>query len=326
MPLRFHRRRILALLLPVAVGGATALSAQDYSGEYALMTEGQTVLAVTLIQAGNGKLTGSVMSGDKTLPVVGSVRNGVGNFVSAGPSGGFLQWSAQLRADSLAATLVPTGADGRPDPAQAQYHMLVRLRAPGEGAKRARGSQKWLAALVTAADSVLSWCARPDYAGGGFCRNLLPVVQRIGPALMVTRLALGGGPGAAPAVAGPAPGFPPAAPAAATPGRSLLAAVGAGSPPPAPASYDFALVSEGTVVLAIALTVEPDGTATGTVTAGANTVTLAGAVTGTDVRFTTTAPDGTATEWTGTLSEGALTVSLPGPDGEETYELTVRER
>src|SRR4029079_4856302 len=132
-----------ALVLALAGSFGTA-AAQDYSGEYALMTQGLTVLALTLRQQPDGRITGSVVSGDKSLPITGTVRDGLVSFVTTGSSGGYLQWTGQLQADSLAATLTPSGPDGQPDQAQAQRHMLVRLRA-GEGVSRARGSQKWLA-------------------------------------------------------------------------------------------------------------------------------------------------------------------------------------
>jgi len=336
----FHPRPAAALVIAVAIAcaGAGPLAGQDYSGEYALMTQGQTVLALTLRQQADGRVTGSVASGDKTLPVTGSVRDGVLSFVTTGAGGGYLQWTGQLEADSLAATLVPSGADGRPDESQAQHHVLARLRA-GEGVSRARGSQKWLALAMTAADTLASWCARPLYADGDVCRKLMPVVRRLAPALMITRLALGGGHGGAPggvlmqpfpatvAAADPAPSGPalaagPHPASAARPGASVMGALGGGA---APARYDFVLVSDGEVALAVSFTASADGSVTGAVSAGASSAKLRGTLNGADLRFTTTAGDGTTSAWRGTLDGNGLTLTLAARDGDETYALVPRQ-
>ena len=328
----------VALMLSGPLNSALA---QDYSGEYALMTQGQTVLALTLRQQADGRITGSVVSGDKTLPISGVVRDGLVSFVTTGSSGGYLQWTGQLQADSLAATLIPSGPDGQPDQTQAQHHMLVRLRA-GEGVSRARGSQKWLALAMTAADTLASWCARPLYADGDVCRKLMPVVRRLAPALMITRLALGGGgsgggapggvlmqpyPAASVGATDPAPSGPALAsaapPSTATrPGPSVLSALGAGA---MAARYDFVLVSDGEVALAVAFTSSSDGSVSGSVSAGESSVKLRGTLSGADLRFTTTAGDGTVSQWRGTLDGNGLTLTLAGHDGDETYTLVPRQ-
>jgi hypothetical protein len=336
------RTPLPALVLALALAGPPApAAAQDYSGEYALMTQGQTVLALSLRQQGDGRITGSVVSGDKSLPITGTVRDGLLSFVTTGSSGGYLQWTGQLQADSLAATLTPSGPDGQPDQTQAQRHMLVRLRS-GEGVSRARGSQRWLALAMTAADTLASWCARPLYADGDVCRKLMPVVRRLAPALMITRLALGSGPAgpAAPggvlmqpypaasvAVADPAPSGPAlaGAPRPATssrPGPSVLSALGGAA---TPARYEFVLISDGEVAMAVSFTSSPDGSVSGSVSAGENSVKLSGTLSGADLRFTTTAGDGTAAEWRGQLDGNGLTLTLAGRDGDETYALVVRQ-
>jgi hypothetical protein len=329
------------LALVLALAAAAPAAAQDYSGEYALMTQGQTVLALTLRQQADGRVTGSVVSGDKSLPITGTVQNGFVTFVTTGSGGGYLQWTGQLEADSLAATLVPSGPDGQPDQSQAQRHMLVRLRA-GEGVSRARGSQKWLSLAMTAADTLASWCARPLYADGDVCRKLMPVVRRLAPALMITRLALGGGaagPGAPggvlmqpypatsvaaaePAPAGPALAAAPRPATATRPGPSVLSALGGGA---APARYDFVLISDGEVALAVSFTGGADGSVTGTVSAGETSVKLRGTLSGAELRFTTRAGDGTVSEWRGQLNGNGLTLTLAGRDGDETYALVARQ-
>jgi len=332
--------RAIGLALALT-GAAQPGAAQDYSGEYALMTQGQTVLALTLRQQADGRITGSVVSGDKTLPITGVVRDGLVSFVTTGSSGGYLQWTGQLQADSLAATLVPSGPDGQPDQAQAQHHMLVRLRA-GEGVSRARGSQKWLALAMTAADTLASWCARPLYADGDVCRKLMPVVRRLAPALMITRLALGGGgsgggapggvlmqpyPAASVAATDPAPSGPALAgtsrqASASRPGPSVLSALGGGA---AAARYDFVLISDGEVALAVSFTSNSDGSVSGSVSAGESSVKLRGRLSGADLRFTTTAGDGAVSQWRGTLDGNGLTLTLAGRDGDETYALVPRQ-
>ena len=320
-------RRILLTVALALAASAFPLAAQNYSGDYALMAQGQTVLALTLRQQPNGQVNGSVTSGDKTLPVSGSVRDGMVSFVTTGSSGGFLQWTGQMQADSLAATLVPSGPDGQPDAGQAQHHMLVRLRA-GEGVAKARNSQKWLSLAMTAADTLMSWCARPLYADGDVCRKLMPVVRRLAPALMITRLALGGT-GAAPGgvLMQPLPVTGAAAPeptVARRPGSSLLAALGGTAA--TPARYDFVLLSDGEVALGVSFTSAADGSVTGSVSAGERSVTLAGTLSGGDLHFTTTAADGTASEWRGRLDDtGGLTLTLAGRDGDETYTLVARQ-
>ncbi len=336
------RTPLPALAIALALAGARMpAAAQDYSGEYALMTQGQTVLALTLRQQADGRVTGSVVSGDKSLPITGTVRDGQVSFVTTGSSGGYLQWAGRLEADSLATTLTPSGPDGQPDQAQAQHHMLVRLRS-GEGVSRARGSQKWLALAMTAADTLASWCARPLYADGDVCRKLMPVVRRLAPALMITRLALGGGsagagaPGgvlmqpfpaasvaaAEPVASGPALSGAPRAASASRPGPSVLSALGGGA---AAARYDFVLVSDGEVALAVSFTSSSDGSVTGSVSAGEKSVKLRGTLSGADLRFTTTASDGTASEWRGRLDGNGLTLTLAGLDGDETYALVARQ-
>ena len=328
-----HRPALLAVAIALGTS-ASALPAQNYSGEYALMTQGQTVLALTLREQAGGRLAGSVTSGDRTLPISGTVRDGIASFTTTGSSGGYLQWTAQLDADSLAATLVPSGPDGQPDASQAQHHVLFRLRT-GEGVARARRSQKWLALAMTAADTVASWCARPLYADGDVCRKLMPVVQRLAPALMITRLALGGG-GTGPAVSGgvlmqpyPAASVAAAEPAntsraatASRPGPSVLSALGGG---PAPARYEFILVSDGEVALAVSFTSGADGSVSGSVSAGESSVKLTGTLSGADLSFTTTAADGTVSAWRGQLEGSGLTLTLAGRDGEETYALVARQ-
>ena len=330
------RPTLLAATVTALATAAFPLAAQNYSGEYALMTQGQTVLALTLHQQASGQLTGTVVSGDKTLPIVGTARDGMVSFVTTGTSGGFLQWTAQLQADSLAATLVPSGADGQPDASQAQHHMLVRLRA-GEGVARARNSQKWLSLAMTAADTLASWCARPLYANGDVCRKLMPVVQRLAPALMITRLALGGSSGApggvlmqpfpaaasvSPEPASSAPSLASAsAPATASrPGPSVLSALGGA----APARYEFVLLNEGEVALAVSFTSAADGSVSGSVAAGENAVKLTGTLSGGELHFTTVAADGTVSRWHGLLGGGGLTLTLVGRNGDETYALVAR--
>ena len=318
----------LAFGLAVAAS-ASALAAQNYSGDYALLTQGQTVLALTLRQQADGRLTGSVTSGDKTLPISGTMRDGMVSFVTTGSSGGYLQWTARMQADSLAATLVPSGPDGQPDAGQAQHHMLVRLRA-GEGVARARNSQKWLSLAMTAADTLVSWCARPLYADGDVCRKLMPVVQRLAPALMITRLALGGS-GAAPGgvlmqpfpAASAAP-MTTASAAASRPGPSVLTALGGGAAG-APARYEFALMNEGEAALTVSFASAPDGSISGSVSAGDKSVELIGTLSGSELRFSTTAADGTVSEWRGRLEGGGLTLTLAGSNGDETYTLVARQ-
>src|SRR4029079_811688 len=97
-----------ALVLALAGSFGTA-AAQDYSGEYALMTQGLTVLALTLRQEPHGRIRGSVVSGDKSLPITGTVRDGLVSFVTTGSSGGYLQWTGQLQGDSPRGHTTPTG-------------------------------------------------------------------------------------------------------------------------------------------------------------------------------------------------------------------------
>jgi hypothetical protein len=210
-------RSLAAVVLVAAclVASPAATAAQDLAGDYVLAVDGQAILSLSLQQDASGRLTGSVSAAGKALPLSGVLRGAGGVFVSSAPDGSRLHWEVAPQGGALAVVMAPAGLDGNPDPALAQRHVLVRGR-PGGGL--ARGSQKWIARLASAADSIASWCTSPMYAESDLCVNAMQMLRKVAPALMVARFATSGQAGSllrvlaqGPGVATGAPGPPIAA-------------------------------------------------------------------------------------------------------------------
>ena len=178
----------LVLALSIAIVGTA--SAQNLAGDYLLAVDGQAILSLSLRQDGSGRLTGTVSAAGKSLPLSGAVRGAGGVFVSSAPDGSRLHWEVAPQGSALAVVMAPAGVDGQPDPALAQRHLMVRGQPGGGGL--ARGSQKWIARLATAADSIVSWCSSPMYAESDLCVNAMQVLRKAAPALMVARFATSG--------------------------------------------------------------------------------------------------------------------------------------
>lgn len=173
-----------------ALCAATPLAAQGLSGDYVLSVDGSAILGITLLDDGAGRITGSVSAAGKKVPLSGVTRGTGAVFVSSAPDGSRLHWEVQPQGSGLAVAMAPPGIDGQPDPALAQRHLLVRGRAGSGGLGRT--SQKWIARLSAAADSIVSWCASPLYATSDLCINAMQVLRKVAPALMVARFATSG--------------------------------------------------------------------------------------------------------------------------------------
>jgi hypothetical protein len=204
--------RPAAIAVACSIALATTAKAQELSGDYVLKVDGQAILSLMLRQDASGRLTGTVSAAGKELPLSGMIRGGGGVFVSSAPDGSRLHWQAVAQDGALAVVMAPAGLDGQPDPALAQRHVLVRGQ-PGGGL--ARGSQRWIARLAAAADSIVSWCSSPMYAESDLCVNALQVLRKVAPALMVARFATSGQAGSLmrvlaqdPGASGRAPGPP----------------------------------------------------------------------------------------------------------------------
>lgn len=179
----------VALVLALTVMTASAV-AQSLAGDYLLSVDGQAILSLMLRQDETGRLTGTVSSAGKQLPLSGMVRGQGGVFVSSAPDGSRLHWEVAPQGAGLAVVMAPSGLDGQADPALAQRHVLLRGQPGGGGL--ARGSQRWIARLATAADSIVSWCSSPMYAESDLCVNAMQVLRKVAPALMVARFATSG--------------------------------------------------------------------------------------------------------------------------------------
>jgi hypothetical protein len=180
----------MGLVLALSFAIVSTASAQNLAGDYLLAVDGQAILSLSLRQDGSGRLTGTVSAAGKSLPLSGAVRGAGGVFVSSAPDGSRLHWEVAPQGSALAVVMAPAGVDGQPDPALAQRHLLVRGQPGGGGL--ARGSQKWIARLATAADSIVSWCSSPMYAESELCVNAMQVLRKAAPALMVARFATSG--------------------------------------------------------------------------------------------------------------------------------------
>lgn len=122
-----------ALLLGTAVGlSAGSLAAQSYSGTYAATNDagGQTV--VTLQQAANGQVTGTIIGKGNTFQVQGVLEEGSVVGAVTGSQGG-LWFEAELDGGRLYLTLVEPDANGRPNFETATTLVFARADAVVQG-------------------------------------------------------------------------------------------------------------------------------------------------------------------------------------------------
>jgi hypothetical protein len=110
------------------LGGASA-TAQDFSGTYRLNAGGGTAITVTLRQARNGQVTGT-LQGKTSFRIQARMRGGTFSGYASNPSGR-IHLRGQLAGGQLQLAMAEVGADGQPQLGTTRTVLMERVTPPG---------------------------------------------------------------------------------------------------------------------------------------------------------------------------------------------------